>query len=73
MTPRHDLVVRNIGSLATLAGPAPRTGSAMGDLRVVEDAAVAVSEGRITFAGRAADMPAGSAARGRIFAAGSFA
>jgi imidazolonepropionase len=63
MTPRHDLVVRNIGSLATLAGPAPRTGAAMGNLGVIEDAAVAVSDGRITFAGPAAEMPAGPAAR----------
>jgi imidazolonepropionase len=63
MTPRHDLVVRNSGSLATLAGPAPRTGAAMGNLGVIEDAAVAVSDGRITFAGPAAEMPAGPAAR----------
>jgi imidazolonepropionase len=63
MTPRHDLVVRNIGSLATLAGPAPRTGAAMGNLGVIEAAAVAVSDGRITFAGPAAEMPAGPAAR----------
>jgi imidazolonepropionase len=63
MTPRHDLIVRNIGRLATLAGPAPRTGAAMSDLGLVADAAVAVSGGRITFAGRAADMPAGPAAR----------
>jgi imidazolonepropionase len=63
MTRRHDLVVRNIGRLATLAGPAPRIGPALSDLQVVEDAAVAVSEGRITFAGPAADLPAGPSAR----------
>ena len=63
MTQRHDLVVRNIGRLATLAGPAPRIGPALADLQVVENAAVAVSEGRITFAGPIADLPAGPAAR----------
>jgi imidazolonepropionase len=63
MTERHDLVVRNIGRLATLAGPVPRIGSALSDLQVVEDAAVAVSEGRITFAGPAAGLPAGPAGR----------
>ena len=59
----YDLVVRNIGRLATLAGPAPRIGPALSDLQVVEDASVAVSEGRITFAGSAAELPPGPAAR----------
>jgi len=63
MTPRHDLVVRNIGRLATLAGPVPRIGPAMNDLRMVDDAAVAVTGGRITFAGPVADLPPGTAAR----------
>ena len=63
MTQRHDLVVRNIGSLATLAGPAPRLGAAMGDLGIVENAAIAVTDGRIAFAGPAADLPAAAAAR----------
>jgi imidazolonepropionase len=59
----HDLVVRNVGRLATLAGPVPRVGAAMADLGLIEDAAVAVSGGRITFAGRAADLPSGPATR----------
>ncbi len=63
MTQRHDLVVRNIGRLATLAGPAPRIGPALSDLRIVDNAAMAVSEGRITFAGPVADLPAGPAIR----------
>jgi imidazolonepropionase len=62
-TPIYDLVVRNIGSLATLAGPAPRTGPALSDLRIVKGAAVAVAEGRVTFAGPAVDLPSGPAAR----------
>lgn len=63
MTARHDLVVRNIGRLATLAGPAPRVGPALSDLGIVEDAAVAVSGGRVTYAGPAGGLPAGPAAR----------
>jgi imidazolonepropionase len=63
MTERHELVVRNIGQLATLAGPAPRLGPAMNDLRVVKNAAVAMSAGRITFAGPAAALPPGPADR----------
>jgi imidazolonepropionase len=59
----HDLVVRNIGVLATLAGPAPRTGAAMSDLAIVEKAAVAASGGRVTYAGPEAALPAGPAAR----------
>jgi imidazolonepropionase len=51
-----DLIVRNIGCLATLAGGAPRTGSALGDIGFVEDAAVASQAGRIVFAGPARDL-----------------
>ena len=40
-----DLAVRRIGLLATLAGPAPRTGAAMRDLGLRRDAAVAVAGG----------------------------
>lgn len=53
-----DFVVRNVGLLATLAGPAPRIGAAMGDLAAIEDAALACSAGRIVFAGKAADLAA---------------
>jgi imidazolonepropionase len=60
---RADLVIRNIGRLATLAGPAPRTGAAMSDLGIVERAAVACAGGRIAYAGPEAGMPALDAAR----------
>jgi imidazolonepropionase len=46
-----DFVVRNIGRLATLAGPTPRVGAALADIGLVENAAVASSAGRIVFAG----------------------
>ena len=57
MTPA-DLVVRNIGRLATLAGPAPRTGAALRELAVVENAAVAAHRGRIVYAGPEAGLAA---------------
>jgi imidazolonepropionase len=46
-----DLAVRRIGLLATLAGPAPRTGAAMGELALRRDAAIAVADGRIAWVG----------------------
>jgi len=53
-----DLAVRNIGLLATLAGPSPRTGAAMRDLATRADAAVAVAGGRVAWVGRDADFAA---------------
>jgi imidazolonepropionase len=46
-----DLVVRNIGVLATLAGPAPRLGPALREIGVVERAVLAAAGGRILYAG----------------------
>ncbi len=46
-----DVALRRIGRLATLAGPAPRTGAAMRDLATLEGAAVAVARGRIAWVG----------------------
>jgi len=54
---KPDLAVRNIGVLATLAGPVPRTGDGMRDLGIVTDAALVSAEGRIVFAGPARDVP----------------
>jgi imidazolonepropionase len=50
MTPA-DFAVRRIGRLATLAGPAPRTGAALRDLGLIEDAAVAAAAGRLVYVG----------------------
>jgi imidazolonepropionase len=44
-----DLLIHNIGQLATLAGP--RRGAAMRELGVIEDGAVAIADGRIAAAG----------------------
>jgi imidazolonepropionase len=46
-----DFVLRNVGRLATLAGPVPRTGAALRELALVDGAAVAAHRGRIVYAG----------------------
>jgi imidazolonepropionase len=46
-----DFALRRVGRLATLAGPAPRTGAAMRDLATLEGAAVAAAGGRIAWVG----------------------
>jgi imidazolonepropionase len=50
MTPA-DFLVRNIGRLATLAGPTPRVGAACRDVGLVVGAAVAGFQGRIVYSG----------------------
>ena len=49
--PTADLIVRNVGSIATLAGPAPRTGRALRELGLVERGALAAKAGRLVFVG----------------------
>ena len=49
---RADLVVRNLAEAATLGGgPVPRTGAAMREIGLVEDAAVAIDSGRFAWVG----------------------
>jgi imidazolonepropionase len=52
-----DLLIRNIGTLATLRGPVPRVGAALRDLGLVESAALAARGGRIVFAGPESELP----------------
>ncbi len=48
----HTLIVINIGQLVALSsGPVPRTGGAMGELGIVEDAALVAVDGEITWIG----------------------
>ncbi len=50
---RADLLVTNIGELATLTrGPVPRTAGALRDLSIVRDAALAVRDGVFVYVGR---------------------
>lgn len=67
-----DLVVTEIGELATLArGPVPRIGEAAEELGLLEDAAIAVAEGRIVWVGRERQLSAAVRLRrgGRRFSA----
>jgi imidazolonepropionase len=52
------LVVRRIGRLATLAGPAPRLGTALRELAVIKDAALIARAGRIAWIGPDRDLGA---------------
>lgn len=56
--PQADLVVRNIGQLATLRGDRPRLGLALRDIGILCNAAVAADRGRIVFVGLDADLGA---------------
>ncbi len=48
----HTLIVINVGQLVTMSsGPVPRTGDAMGELGIVEDAALVAVDGEITWIG----------------------
>ncbi|HXK09550.1 MAG TPA: imidazolonepropionase [Vicinamibacteria bacterium] len=58
-----DFAVRRIGILATLAGPAPRTGTAMRELSLVRDAALAADSGRIAWIGPDAALESAVALR----------
>lgn len=65
-----DLVIRNAGQLLTLRSKGPEIGKNLGDLGIVEDGAVAVRDGRISWVGRSqgVSFPADQAldARGRV-------
>ena len=57
--PEADLLVRRIGSLATLTGPRPRLGSGLRDIGVIKNAAVACHRGRIVFVGAESELGGG--------------
>jgi imidazolonepropionase len=52
---KADLLVRGISQLVTAEGPGPKHGSAMRDLKVVNGAALAVSNGSVSWVGSEAD------------------
>lgn len=52
-----DLILEHAAELATPVGPAPRLGSALGNLRVIPDASVAISGGTLVQVGPARDLP----------------
>lgn len=54
-----DLIIHNAGQLITCAsGGKPKRGTAMQDVGIIEDAAVAVTDGKITACGPTADIEA---------------
>jgi len=58
---KHDLLVTGISQLVTAEGAGPKCGRAMREVKIVEQAAVAVSSGLISWAGKESDW-AGEAA-----------
>ncbi|HEY2472298.1 MAG TPA: imidazolonepropionase [Terracidiphilus sp.] len=61
----------NIGQLVTLAGPArPRTGAALGNLAIIEDAAMLIEDGRVTETGKYSDIQSKIAANAAVIDAG---
>lgn len=66
-----DLLLRNIGQLVTLAGPAgPRRGAALRELNLISSGAVAVLDGRILSAGADREVTAAVHARRTLDAGG---
>lgn len=53
---RIDLLITGIGRLVTPPGNAPRCGPAMKEIQVIEDAAIAIRQGRITLFGPAQEV-----------------
>ncbi len=55
---KPDLVLTNIGQLATLASPSadPRTGESMKELSIVKDGAIAIKDGTILAVGKTKDV-----------------
>jgi imidazolonepropionase len=59
---KADLVIRGIAQLVTPEGPGPKHGAAMRHLKIVENAALAVSDGKILWVGPEADWSGEAAA-----------
>lgn len=61
-----DLILENARELATPLGDEPRAGSAMAELHVVQDAALAIEDGVIVAVGTTADVNGAFEARTRV-------
>lgn len=52
------VLIRNLSQLATPTGHAARSGTAMREISVIDDAAIAIRDGRIAWTGRDREIPA---------------
>ncbi|MEC9488518.1 MAG: imidazolonepropionase [Halanaerobium sp.] len=52
----NRLLIKNAGELITCAGGAPKRGTEMGELGIIEDGAVTVEDGKITRVGRTGEI-----------------
>ena len=60
---KHDLLITGISQLVTAEGAGPRRGRDMSAVKLVENAAIAVSSGRIAWTGRESDWSGETAAK----------
>jgi imidazolonepropionase len=66
-----DLLIRNAKQLLTMASPdGPKIGSAMSDLGLIEDGALAIKDGRIALVGKSKEIRAQAEARKEVDASG---
>ncbi|MEP7077169.1 MAG: imidazolonepropionase [Acidobacteriota bacterium] len=65
-----DLLISNIGQLVTCASSVPKRGSAMRDVGMIENGAVAVNDGKIVAVGKASDFESIYDAANELDAAG---
>ena len=54
--PKATLIIKNIGQLMTMRGPAPRIGHAMNELGLIEDAGLAIAGGKILAIGQSDEI-----------------
>ena len=52
-----DLLIKNIGELATAQGKSPKRGTEQGEVKILRDACIAIKDGVITFVGNEKDAP----------------
>ncbi|MCJ7666935.1 MAG: imidazolonepropionase [Anaerolineae bacterium] len=66
-----DLLIRNARQLLTIVSPdGPKIGSAMSDLGLIEDGALAIKDGRIALVGKSSEVRAQAEARKEVDASG---
>jgi len=66
LVPSADLVIRHCRQLITCAGPAPRRGPEQALLETISDGALAISDGRIVFAGADSELERSVTCSGRV-------